>query len=210
MEQKIQPTIAFLLLVITFNADASVIYTYTGNPYNSFQSTESVVSLPYDNSMFVSGFFEMETALAPNLNGIDTGDGITLLDLSFSDGVATIDSGNVAAYFLSFRTNNDGDITDWSMSLYATPTVPIGDQYHEIFSSFGTGLLISNLDIGATIYCNELNASGTICRTDDYHRGISNVAGTWTISTVPVPAAVWLFGTALLGLVGFIRRRKAA
>ena len=30
------------------------------------------------------------------------------------------------------------------------------------------------------------------------------------ISAVPVPAAVWLFGTALIGLVGFSKRRKAA
>ena len=30
------------------------------------------------------------------------------------------------------------------------------------------------------------------------------------ISAVPVPAAIWLFGTALLGLVGFSKRRKAA
>ena len=29
-------------------------------------------------------------------------------------------------------------------------------------------------------------------------------------SAVPVPPAVWLFGTALLGLVGFSKRRKAA
>ena len=30
------------------------------------------------------------------------------------------------------------------------------------------------------------------------------------VSAVPVPAAVWLFGTALIGLVGFGKRRKAA
>jgi hypothetical protein len=30
------------------------------------------------------------------------------------------------------------------------------------------------------------------------------------ISAVPVPAAVWLFGTALIGLVGFSKRKKAA
>ena len=30
------------------------------------------------------------------------------------------------------------------------------------------------------------------------------------LSAVPVPAAVWLFGSALIGLVGFSKRRKAA
>jgi len=30
------------------------------------------------------------------------------------------------------------------------------------------------------------------------------------ISVIPIPAAVWLFGTALIGLIGFGRRRKAA
>jgi len=31
-----------------------------------------------------------------------------------------------------------------------------------------------------------------------------------TVSAVPVPAAIWLFGTALIGLAGFSKRRKAA
>jgi hypothetical protein len=37
--------------------------------------------------------------------------------------------------------------------------------------------------------------------------------GTWTSTTltpVPVPAAVWLFGSGLLGLVGIARRKKRA
>ncbi len=32
----------------------------------------------------------------------------------------------------------------------------------------------------------------------------------FTVATVPVPAAVWLFGSGLLGLVGVARRKKAA
>lgn len=35
--------------------------------------------------------------------------------------------------------------------------------------------------------------------------------GSWTrTSAVPIPAAVWLFGSGLLGLVGMARRKKAA
>lgn len=33
--------------------------------------------------------------------------------------------------------------------------------------------------------------------------------GTYLVSSVPVPAAVWLFGSGLLGLVGVARRKKA-
>jgi hypothetical protein len=36
------------------------------------------------------------------------------------------------------------------------------------------------------------------------------VGATVTVSAVPVPAAVWLFGSGLLGLVGVARRRQVA
>lgn len=43
---------------------------------------------------------------------------------------------------------------------------------------------------------------------------LDNFSGTFgsseEIPVIPVPAAVWLFGTALIGLVGFSKRRKAA
>lgn len=35
------------------------------------------------------------------------------------------------------------------------------------------------------------------------------ISGTFTIEAVPVPAAVWLFGSGLIGLVGFAKRKKA-
>ena len=36
--------------------------------------------------------------------------------------------------------------------------------------------------------------------------GIDN----FTIDSVPLPAAVWLFGSGLLGLIGIARRKKLA
>lgn len=39
----------------------------------------------------------------------------------------------------------------------------------------------------------------------------SETFAVWTsVSEVPVPAAIWLFGTALIGLVGFSKRRRVA
>ena len=45
------------------------------------------------------------------------------------------------------------------------------------------------------------------CGVDAYFDRISI---TTDVSAVPVPAAVWLFGSGLLGLVGVARRKKAA
>ena len=54
---------------------------------------------------------------------------------------------------------------------------------------------------------------------DNINLGAGGVEDTWVYSTigsalirpsvVPVPAAVWLFGSGLIGLVGFARRKKA-
>ena len=35
------------------------------------------------------------------------------------------------------------------------------------------------------------------------------VYASWTVNPVPLPAAVWLFGSGLIGLVGLARRKKA-
>lgn len=40
--------------------------------------------------------------------------------------------------------------------------------------------------------------------------GVIRLTYDYTLSPVPIPAAVWLFGTALIGLVGFSKRRQAA
>lgn len=48
---------------------------------------------------------------------------------------------------------------------------------------------------------------------DGYDDNFNLVSGTWinfeTAAVVPVPAAVWLFGSGLLGLVGVARRKQS-
>jgi hypothetical protein len=65
-----------------------------------------------------------------------------------------------------------------------------------IFGSNGAGsTAISNVYVGATI---DMSATGVIT--------VTNSGAT----PVPLPAAVWLLGSGLLGLFGVGRRRKAA
>jgi len=55
-------------------------------------------------------------------------------------------------------------------------------------------------------FLEAYNSSGKLARTE-----ISIFVGAGaTVPPVPVPAAVWLFGTALIGMFGFNRRKKSA
>jgi len=38
--------------------------------------------------------------------------------------------------------------------------------------------------------------------------GPADITVTYTFSPVPAPAAVWLFGSDLPGMIGFMRRKK--
>jgi hypothetical protein len=66
-------------------------------------------------------------------------------------------------------------------------------------------------DLGGGVYegsfntCTEWNITNTVCTGDN--KGISNVEVTFG-TVVPVPAAAWLFGSALLGLAGLKRKQR--
>jgi hypothetical protein len=94
-------------------------------------------------------------------------------------------------------TDSTGMITGWKFIIYDGVD---GLGLSNISTSNQPG---SDGDI--TYYCTELIENG--CNASFAATGIDG-AGQWTMSTVPVPAAAWLFGSAL-GLVGFLRRRAA-
>jgi hypothetical protein len=92
-----------------------------------------------------------------------------------------LNAGTVTASTLT--VDGAGDITGGSVSLRAaTPTGTFGD-------------LNLNYDSGSW---------------DFYLGDGALLVSTGEISAVPVPAAAWLFGSALVGLVGVGRRRKLA
>jgi len=59
---------------------------------------------------------------------------------------------------------------------------------------------------GVTLQLKVDCGANANCVSDVY---FDNVSVTADVSAVPVPAAVWLFGSGLLGLVGVARRKKA-
>jgi len=78
-----------------------------------------------------------------------------------------------------------------------------GDFYGETGSSVLGFSFDFTADAGASLLI-----SGTYTDSGFIDAPVSS-ATLATVSTVPVPAAVWLFGSGLIGLVGFARRKKA-
>jgi len=194
-----------LLLLMAASANASFVYTYTGSHFNSFSPSSS-----WNPAMNVTGSFELQDALGSNLAGAL----ITPAGFSFTDGINTITAADVAGDPLlynvefSFHTDSSGDITTWSIYLdygpAGTPFYPgtlgnIGDELVRIHTT--GGLLATAWDIGTVFTCTAINPDSS-CSTDMAYGEISDSPGTWVVSSVPVPAAAWLFGSGLLWLLG--------
>lgn len=80
---------------------------------------------------------------------------------------------------------------------------------------FGAALGLTNADVSSNFSHNIFDDTFGLNIVDRDRAGnILSLAGRGTIDpgtgigVVPVPAAFWLFGTALIGFVGFSRRRK--
>jgi hypothetical protein len=109
------------------------------------------------------------------------------LELTYSpDGeiqLFIIEDQNPGDIWIATDTNADGAMDE--IQLFLT----LGE-----FGSEPTGLLVDSLTGGFLVNVQ--------------HPGDGNDA-LWSVTPVPVPAAVWMMGSALLGLVGVARRKKA-
>ena len=138
-----------------------------------------------------------------DVQGTASSDGTYAVDalLSFDTGANTISIfGDIPDLSISGVTLLSGTFTSSDYTVYPGPT--------EVFSASGSdtksNALLSALGIPANTPFDYFgftiqSANGSVISTD-----ITNTA------VVPVPAALWLFGPGLLGLIGVARRKNAA
>ncbi|BCO30048.1 hypothetical protein TspCOW1_01510 [Thiohalobacter sp. COW1] len=138
-------------------------------------------------------------------------DKFMLSNFSVTDQTAVgpaVDS-NIPAYIT-------GANTDWFNAApdnYVTD-IPDGDRSHFGETNvYGNGL-VNGVSLGDS-YDFLYSQVGFFAGTKNGQLGSWNLATNGTlsydaVSAVPVPAAVWLFGSGLIGLVGIARRRKQA
>lgn len=190
----------------TFNQDASTGWNVTNGAFDFKAKFNSVLGLPVFNS---SGSYVSIKGKIPGYNG----SGNVLYDGSTASG---------------FQSTNVKTTTG---QLYKADLVGIGLDVNPIGLGFTTdasddwGWASQFMSVNESVWFYLLG--NTTFGGKTYSSSIwdkcleeigKNKKSTWSISfnnvgsvtTVPVPAAVWLFGSAMAGLVGFGRRRLAA
>ena len=200
---------------VFLDAGYSRVDTTTGLEWLSFKNDETAYTLSYSINEMTSWYADQGWILATETQVTD------LFDLFFTDfgatggGTQTItpeDPDNVLiqsrnSWILGFGHDafiaEDGTVTFnegslWSGGLYLTDSGDIGIAGIEL------SLTADKLNLITTLYGpGHIDSSFTV-DTWDAKYGVFMVRDA---GVVPIPAAIWLFGTGLIALLGIARRK---
>ena len=190
------------IFLLASAAPAAAIYQYAGDNYTDIFN-DAPPAGTYTTSMSVTGSFTLASPLAmgeTDISGLVT-------SYVFNDGRSTLTEGNSQlAEGSTFFVDGVGDITTWSLKIWEI-NLAAGD-WVPIITLYTT---FDQANIGV---CGAVNASGecTYISEDELDRGYVNYLArdpttTWNVTVAPIPASVWLFGSAL-GFLGWARRRR--
>jgi len=122
-----------------------------------------------------------------------------MIDWVITDGATTFTHNDpYFEVYVDLTLDEGGEVVDWYFFVkdYETQAdTPYGENH----------LIIGAPTDNRTMYCSDTNPDGS-CRIS--HAAHTFNGGTWTATVVPIPAALWLFASALTGL-GWIRRKAA-
>ncbi len=152
------------------------------------------------------------------ITSIDAGKSVVFLE---TDAIGTTDATKDASFKTAWFGANVPTgflIGNYGGSGVGLGAAVAGDAVN-IFNS--TGTLMANVVWGlGTVGTSFNNAAGlnnatistlSVVGTNGAFTSVTGaeIGSPGTVSSVPVPAAVWLFGTGLIGLTGFARKHKA-
>ncbi len=199
-------------VVLTFD-DAT---TASLNPYQS----DGFTLQAFDDTFFIAEVAPTETSFIANLNrsaSFNSGEDYLSLPLitSFTGTSARLTNDTEMLFDVNSIDLGAGrDTTD--VELYGFDA--FGDQIAFLAVSGVTNLtniILSGFDQLSSFGIKEVSVETLIPGVDGpilvlNYNGVSldNIDISTTVSPIPVPAAAWLFGSALFGLFGFSRKKK--
>ena len=213
MLKKTLALVGLSVLILSTNAHAATVeYTFQGGTFEHVTDSPTPVGETFTLTDSITGSFVV-SGLGANILWQD----ITVDSFSFSAGAMSITSSDSTLRLADFSVSTDanGIIVDWGVRIESLDddwgNNIIGGQYRRI--SFGTSA--SNVQQVARWElctgfrrngdCAGAGVGGTEIAYDMGSITSSNDSVTLTareISPVPIPAAGWLFMSALVGLAG--------
>jgi hypothetical protein len=205
MTKIILTTISFLILAVSsLGAQASLVITIDGNAYTNYSidgGSTTACDGPWITGDTSTPTDECTYSSETGMNDDDVFPFLDDLTLAYKDDGS--EEGSLASSYstdLVSGTSNDTDITyvsgdfvDCSADCWLVAKDGGADPNRYLFNLAALGW-----DGMETIELNDFFADNSI----------SHMAIWGNISEVPVPAAMWLFGTALIGFIGVSRRTK--
>lgn len=177
-------------------------------------SLQSGDVLHFTSGSFVEGLWGYNAAGGPfydsatltELNGLIIGTtaqpGIPGIDQTWTSASFGISGNHRTTAAVTVIDGTTLDFSGWVMILSGSEDYSLGTQQNIANYTFdGTNF---TLDYYWDLSDNGNNPLGSL-EVSNYHLHLEG-----TVSHVPIPAAAWLFGSGLLGLVGMARRKRTA
>lgn len=193
----------------------------TGFPANtpwtwnfSFDSSSGTVSQVFDNSTYIDRSYQFLTPTFGTVtsNGLIGPASITGLELVVDRSTNTLIelgfSGSGTSDVL--LPNGDRKVSSAYTSITFFDVSTAGYQFIETDQLN----IQMNINPGGCVFCGMevieevFDSNGNLVSTQSVSGEIGSI-NRITLTTVPVPSAVWLFGSGLIGLIGAARRKKA-
>lgn len=200
------------LLCVGNAAGAATIFSYIGNAYTSTSNIGDPTDKEYELTMNVVGSitFAGPVEVFPGSNIVNNS-GLT--SYSFFDGINTLTEANSIAE-IRLYLDEEGLIDEWAVSL--TQTIYVENQPDVESAVYQISTRHTGPDWFDTVRTFE--CTPIYHATEDYwgcthpvvrtEGRVSTSGGQWSRSSVvPIPAAAWLFGSALAGMC-WLRRKQ--
>jgi len=165
----------------------------------------SVAEPGIDQPWLIDGFAEGNEGIHYTTSPVTilSDDGQGNIELDFSGW-----SANLAGIDIGLGGNSWGSNPDGVALMNCNNDCSIGDSFSLFYTATITEGTFSGLEYRLGFDSNAIVQSALAVGDAEPSEDLGLIA-TGTISAVPVPAAVWLFSSGIIGLAGFARRKKA-
>ena len=201
--------IAALLVFTATNASGAILETFEDEADGATSFTTGSTTFNTTGELRVFSF-------APFGNNSST----FFLDTGFGQSVTSVGSIDIVGANRSFVlssmylwTSPDGGDTDIDANVEITGTLLGGGSVSDTFFIDPTGIFGTDwffLGLTGTVFDSaNLTSVSFVNQSPANYLAVDDLLLDIRISAIPIPAAVWLFGTALIGLVGLSKRRNS-